>query len=86
MTLIRVIVTVTAVALFGMLLGAAFGWGAATLAPSFFKSVVPWKDIEPVGFAIVLGAFGGLVCGGALGAFALILETVSVWLNRRGQG
>lgn len=86
MTLIRVIVAVTAVALFGMLLGAAFGWGAATLAPSFFTSVVPWKDIEPVGFAIVLGAFGGLVCGGALGAFALVLETVSVWLNRRGQG
>jgi hypothetical protein len=69
-----------------MLLGAAFGWGAANLAPSFFTSVVPWKDIEPVGFATVLGAFGGVICGGALGAFALILEAVSSWRKRGKEG
>jgi len=74
MTVIRVIATVTAVALFGMLLGATFGWGAATIAPSFFESFVPRTDIEPVGFATVLGAFGGVICGGALGVFALTLQ------------
>ena len=79
---IRVIAIVTAVALFGMLLGAAFGWAAATIAPSFFESVMPWKEIEPVGFATVLGAFGGVMCGGALGVFALILQAISDWRNR----
>ncbi len=86
MMLIRVIATVTAVALFGMLLGAAFGWGAATIAPSFFKSVMPWKEIEPVGFATVLGAFGGVMCGGALGVFALILQAIADWRKRGKEG
>ena len=79
MTVFRVIAIVTLVALFGMVLGAAFGWGAATIAPSFFESVMPWKEIEPVGFATVLGAFGGVLCGGALGVFALTLQAISGW-------
>lgn len=83
MTVLRTIATVTGVALFGMLLGAAFGWAAATIAPTFFADFLPWKNIEPVGFATVLGAFGGVLCGGALGAFALILEAVS---SRRRHG
>ena len=70
MALIRVIATVTGVAIFGMLLGAAFGWGAATIALSFFSSIIPWKNIEPVGFATVLGAFSGVICGGVLGSAA----------------
>ena len=82
MMFLRVVAVVTSVALFGMLLGAAFGWGAATIAPSFFKSVMPWKEIEPVGFATVLGAFGGVLCGGALGGFAVILQAISDWRNR----
>ena len=83
---IRAIAIVTAVALFGMLLGAAFGWGAATMAPAFFKSVMPWKEIEPVGFATVLGAFGGVMCGGALGVFALILQAIADWGKRGKEG
>jgi hypothetical protein len=85
MVLIRVVGTVTVVAVFGMLLGAAFGWAAGTVAPSFFVSVMPWKDIEPVGFATILGAFGGILCGGALGAFALILEAAEKWRSRKGR-
>ena len=85
MMVIRAIATVTAVALFGMLLGAGFGWGAATIAPSFFKSVMPGSQVEPVGFATVLGAFGGVMCGGALGVFALILQAVTDW-RKRGDG
>jgi hypothetical protein len=83
MVLIRVVGTVTVVAILGMLLGGAFGWAAGTVAPSFFTSVMPWKDVEPVGFATVLGAFGGILCGGALGAFALILQAVEASRTRR---
>jgi hypothetical protein len=83
MVLIRVVGTVTLLAIFGMLLGGAFGWAAGTVAPSFFASVMPWKDVEPVGFATVLGAFGGILCGGALGAFALILQATEAWRSRR---
>ncbi len=39
--LLRIVATVTSVALFGMLLGASFGWAAGTIAPSFFTSVMP---------------------------------------------
>ncbi len=86
MMVIRAIAIVTAVALFGMLLGAAFGWGAATIAPSFFKRVMPWTEIEPVGFATVLGAFGGVMCGGALGVFALILQAIADGRKRGKDG
>ena len=79
---LRVIATVTGTALFGMLLGAMFGWAAGSLAPSFFKHFVPWNDVEPVGFAVVLGAFGGLLCGAALGAFALLVQLVVSWCRR----
>ncbi len=85
MILLRIVATVTCVSLFGMLLGAAFGWASGTIAPSFFTSVMPWKDVEPVGFATVLGAFGGILCGGGLGAFALILQAVESWRTRRQQ-
>jgi len=83
MVLIRAIGTVTGVAIFGMLLGGGFGWSAGMIAPSFFVSVMPWKDIEPVGFATVLGAFGGVLCGGLLGALALILEAAGRWRNHK---
>lgn len=81
MTSIRVIVTVTAVALFGMLLGAGFGWTAGTIAPTLFNRMIPWSEVEPVGAATVIGAFGGVICGGALGGFAMILQAIAV---RRG--
>lgn len=82
MMAIRAITIVTAVALFGMLLGAAFGWVAASIAPSFFNRVMPWTEVEPVGFATVLGAFGGVMCGGALGVFAMILQAIADWRDR----
>lgn len=84
MVLLRAVAIVTGVALFGMVLGAAFGWGAATIAPSFFRNIAAGEEIEPVGFATVLGAFGGVICGGALGAFALLLESGAT--RRRGPG
>lgn len=77
MPLIRAVAFVAGVALLGMLFGAAFGWAAATIAPSFFMNIAAGEVIEPVGFATVLGAFGGVICGGALGAFALVLDAIA---------
>lgn len=74
---LRVIAIVTATAIFGMILGGAFGYVAALVAPTFFEATLPWKQVEPVGVATVLGAFGGTLCGGALGAFAMLLQTVA---------
>jgi hypothetical protein len=67
---------VTGVALFGMLLGGAFGYAAGTIAPDLFVRVIPWQVTEPVGTAVVMGAFGGLLCGGALGGFAVVIDSV----------
>ena len=44
MALIRVMATVTGVAIFGMLLGAAFGWIAATIAPSLLFKHHPLEE------------------------------------------
>jgi len=74
---LRVIAVVTATALFGMILGGTFGYVAALITPTFFEATLPWKQVEPIGVATVLGAFGGTLCGGALGAFAMLLQTVS---------
>jgi hypothetical protein len=67
----RVVQVVLAVA-------AGFGWAAGHLAPAFFT---PWAtpaiQADPVGAAVVLGAFGGLLCGGALGAFALFIHALT---------
>jgi TRAP-type C4-dicarboxylate transport system permease small subunit len=79
---LRVIAVVTATALFGMILGGTFGYVAALITPTFFAAVLPWKQIEPLGFATVLGAFGGTFCGGFLGAFAVMLQSVFEWRRR----
>ena len=81
--IISVIVIVTIVALVGMVLGGGFGYAAGRTAPDLFLNLVPWDDIEPVGTATVIGAFGGVLCGGALGAFAVFLQAVTQWLTGR---
>ncbi len=82
-SIISVIVIVTIMALVGMVLGGGFGYAAGRIAPDLFLNLVPWDDIEPVGTATVIGAFGGVLCGGALGAFAVLLQAVTQWLTRR---
>ncbi|HEX4130544.1 MAG TPA: hypothetical protein VHZ24_10900 [Pirellulales bacterium] len=70
------VLLVTGTALFGLALGALFGLAAGFLAPTFFQRFIPWEMIEPLGFAIVLGATGGVLCGGALGVFAVAVQLV----------
>jgi hypothetical protein len=67
-------------ALAGMSMGGLFGWAAGTLVPSFFRHLIPWNDVEPVGFAIVLGSTGGVFLGGGLGVFAVL---VALFFQRR---
>jgi len=74
----RVVQVVLAVAALGLVLGAGFGWAAGHLAPAFFTPwTTPAVQSDPVGAAVVLGAFGGLMCGGALGAFALFIHALT---------
>lgn len=70
---------VTLAALAGLALGALFGWVSAKVAPGLFTGLVPWQTLEPAGAAVVLGAFGGTLCGGALGVFAQGVELLASW-------
>ena len=77
--------TVTLVAMVGMVMGGLFGLVAAKLSPELFIVLFRWKEIEPVGTAIVLGAFGGVLCGGGLGVFGLSLKAISDWRAERSE-
>ena len=68
---------VTLAALAGMVMGGLFGFGAGTLTLEFFKRIVPWQEIEPVGAATFFGATIGVVLGGALGCFGIILQLLT---------
>jgi hypothetical protein len=74
LSILKVFLIVTLAALTGMLLGGLFGLSAGKIAPDLFRTAFPWRDVEPVGAATVLGAFGGVVCGGGLGVFAVIAQ------------
>ncbi|MBA3708426.1 MAG: hypothetical protein H0W83_06380 [Planctomycetes bacterium] len=74
MNWIRIFAIVTGGALAGMILGGLFGLAAGTIAPGLFSHIVPWTDVEPRGAATVYGACGGVLCGGGLAAFAVILQ------------
>ena len=40
-------------------------------------------SVDGVGVATILGAFGGVMCGGALGAFAVVVQIISNWFEQR---
>ncbi len=72
----KIFAVVTIAALLGMMMGGVFGLAAGRLAPDFFRHLIPWQDVEPVGFAILLGATVGVLLGGSLGCFAVLVQTV----------
>ena len=76
-TTVNVFGLVTLGALVGMLLGAGFGYLAGVIGPDLFANLFPWKDFEPVGVAVVLGAFGGVLCGGGLATFAIVVQLLA---------
>ena len=75
----KIVAVVTSTALLGMVMGGLFGLAAGRLAPDFFRHLIPWQDVEPVGFAILLGATVGVLLGGGLGCFGVLVQTVLQW-------
>jgi hypothetical protein len=78
-TWMRVFAIVTCGALAGMVMGGLFGFGAGSIAPRFFAHVIPWNDVEPKGLATVLGGIAGVLLGGGLATFALLVQTIAGW-------
>jgi len=79
MTPARIFLTVTGAALAGMVLGGLFGYGAGKVTPDFFRHLIPWQDVEPVGAATFFGATAGVILGGALGCFGLVVHLLQKW-------
>jgi hypothetical protein len=76
MTWYRTFLIVTGCSIVGMLMGGLFGWAGASIAPEFFRSLLgPWQQsADPLGTAVFLGATAGIVLGGALGCFGLLIQ------------
>jgi hypothetical protein len=83
LTIKAVFITVTATALIGMLLGGLFGLAAGSLAPGLFSNILYGVSTEPVGAALVLGAIAGILLGGSLGVFAIIIQVAGQFLAQR---
>ena len=82
MTIQKTFITVTAAALTGLVLGGLFGLGAGKLTPDFFRHILIWQDVEPVGFATFCGATVGVLLGGSLGCFGVIIQFISEWRRK----
>lgn len=63
----------------GMVMGGLFGLGAGKITPDFFRHIIPWQDVEPVGVATFFGATAGVLLGGSLGCFAVIIQFALQW-------
>jgi hypothetical protein len=72
----RVFLYVTTGALIGMLLGGLFGFAAGSITSDFFLHIIPWQDVEPKGFATFCGATVGVVLGGGLACFGIIVQLI----------
>lgn len=78
----HIFIVVTGCALAGMLMGGVFGFGAGKTTPDFFRHIIPWQDVEPVGVATFFGATAGVILGGGLGCFAIIVQGILHWKKR----
>lgn len=63
-------------------MGGLFGVAAGKLAPEFFRHIIIWQDVEPVGFAAFCGATIGILLGGGLGCFGVVLQTIAQWRKK----
>jgi hypothetical protein len=76
MTTKKIFFTVTAAALAGMVMGGLFGLISGKITPEFFRHFIPWQDVEPVGFAVFCGGTVGVILGGGLGCFGVVLQAL----------
>lgn len=65
-----------------MALGGLFGFVAGKMTPDFFRHIIPWQDVEPVGIATFFGGTAGVVLGGGLGCFAILVQIALQWRKR----
>ncbi len=79
MNLSTVFLRVTACALIGMLMGGLFGYWGGNVTPDLFKHLFPSGEIEPEGLATSCGATAGVVLGGGLGCFGIVMQ---FWTKR----
>lgn len=79
----RVFLNVTTGALAGMMMGGLFGFASGSIAPTFFRHIIPWIDVEPRGVATILGAAAGVLLGGGLATFAVIVQAFVKTRGRR---
>jgi hypothetical protein len=78
----QVFLVVTGCALAGMVLGGLFGFASGKLTPDFFRRIIPWQDVEPVGVATFFGATVGVVLGGGLGCFGVLIQFILEWRKK----
>jgi hypothetical protein len=57
-------------------MGGLFGFASGSIAPTLFTHIIPWVDVEPRGMATVLGAVAGVLLGGGLATFAVLVQAV----------
>lgn len=81
MTWFRIFSAVASASLLGMVMGGLFGLAAGTITPDFFQHLIPWQDVRPLGFATFIGATVGVVLGGGLGTFGVLVQVVTHWRN-----
>jgi hypothetical protein len=77
MTIQKTFVIVTIAAAAGLILGGLFGFGAGKITPDFFRHILLWQDVEPVGFATFCGATAGVLLGGGLGCFSVMIQFIA---------
>ncbi len=82
MTIRNTFITVTLAALTGLVMGGLFGFAAGNITPDFFRHIILWQDVEPVGFATFCGATTGVMLGGGLGCFAVIIQFILEWRRK----
>ena len=82
MTWKRVFLVVTGCALAGMVMGGAFGFASGKITPEFFRRIIPWQEVEPVGVATFFGATTGVLLGGGLGCFGIVVQGILEWRKR----
>ena len=76
MTWKHTFLVVAGCAIAGMVLGGLFGFAAGKMTPDFFRHIIPWQDVETVGVATFFGATAGVLLGGGLGCFGIIIQFI----------
>ena len=75
----KVFLLVTSSSMAGLVLGGLFGCAAGLLTPDLFRDIIPWRNVEPIGVATFFGAVAGVLLGGGLGVFAVVVQLFSAF-------